>query len=414
MNAITVDRASLVYRRYQHPRDALLEWLLRSERHEKFYALNNVSFQLQQGESLGIVGDNGAGKSTLLRLLAGNLQPVSGTCLVKGNRSALLELGSGLNPEFNGVENARVGLALRGLDNAAIARSLPEVLEFAELGEFAQQPVKNYSSGMVVRLVFAIAAVIKPDVLIVDEALSVGDQYFQKKSLDRMQEILHGGATLVFCSHNLYQLREICQQAIWLEQGKVRMAGDAQEVVDAYQDAVRSRFSREKTSCPIEVKQDKTEITTASPVLCEVTLQGATGSLDDLPRFMTYQRFVVAVSLDVAGFALDDVHVGIVIRRNDDVQCYGISTLHDGVTLETGEADSVGVRFVIESLPLLSGTYCLEVWLIDGSGLHVYDARERCCYFQVQQESQAQGVGMNWIPHRWEVGREVSHAVAPT
>ena len=231
--AISLQQVDLIYRRYPQPRDALLEWLLRSQRHEKFYALRDFSFSLQPGSALGIVGDNGAGKSTLLRLLAGNLAPSSGECVVHGRRSALLELGSGLNPEFSGIENARVGLALRGLGQQEIKQVLPDVLDFAELGDFAQQPVKNYSSGMVVRLVFAIAAVIEPDVLIVDEALSVGDQYFQKKSLDRMQEILAGGATLVFCSHNLYQLREVCQQAIWLEQGQIRMLGEAQQVVDA-------------------------------------------------------------------------------------------------------------------------------------------------------------------------------------
>ncbi|CAA6823338.1 MAG: Teichoic acid export ATP-binding protein TagH (EC, partial [uncultured Thiotrichaceae bacterium] len=377
---IRVHQASLGYRRYAKPQDALLEWVLRKPRHQQFYALKDVNFTLEQGASLGIVGDNGAGKSTLLRMLAGNLQPTEGSCEVHGRRAALLELGSGLQPEFSGLENIRIGLALRGLDAQAIEGCVPKVLAFAELGDFVAQPVKTYSSGMVVRLVFAVASVIEPDVLIVDEALSVGDQYFQKKSLDRMREILAGGATLVFCSHNLYQVRELCQQAVWLEQGQVKMFGDAQMVVDAYQDAVRARHAPEAANVELAVKGSAAK---SGPLLKDVFLSGEQGQAEGLPRFMTYQRFMVRVALDAAGINISDIHVGIVIRRNDDVQCYGISTLHDGVAL-VASRNQAGVSFVIDSLPLLAGEYCLEVWLIDGSGVHVYDARERCCHFRVQ------------------------------
>lgn len=417
MTAIRVANADLSYRRYTRPRDVLLEWLLRSSRHEIFYALQDVSFTLEPGMSLGVVGDNGAGKSTLLRMLAGNLQPTAGVCEVSGLRAALLELGSGLQPELSGLDNIRLGLALRGLSAAAVEDYLPQVLEFAELGGFAEQPVRTYSSGMVVRLVFAVASVVEPEVLIVDEALSVGDQYFQKKSLDRMQEILAGGTTLVFCSHNLYQIREICDQALWLEQGRMRMIGDAQTVVDAYQDAVRARQGRsaELSPAPVSATDKASAATSASPLLLDVRLSGAQGCNGALPRFMTCQRFVAEVRLDSASHPLSDIHVGIVIRRNDDVQCYGISTLHDGVELTAGtNSGGVYVRYVIESLPLLAGEYCLEVWLIDGSGVHVYDARERCCHFRVQQESQAQGVGMSRIPHRWEQGNKVYHASEPS
>lgn len=431
--AVELQQVDLIYRRYAKPRDALLEWLLRQQRHETFYALRNISLGLAQGSSLGVVGDNGAGKSTLLRVLAGNLRPHNGRCVVNGSRSALLELGSGLNPEFSGIENARVGLALRGLSQRAINQVLPEVLDFAELGDFVTQPVKHYSSGMVVRLVFAVAAVLEPDVLIVDEALSVGDQYFQKKSLDRMRAILAGGATLVFCSHNLYQLREICQQAVWLEQGQIRMLGEAQRVVDAYQDAVRARCgSSEVVSSPLVFGSDSGAVAGVSaeademtqnvaqqqsvpgqcavPQLLAVRLLHADEHTDpeqqeggvELPCFPTGQCFTVQVVLDSAGQDATDVHVGVVIRRNDDVQCYGISTLHDGIALQLADHGCAEVRFIIDQLPLLSGKYCLEVWLIDGSGLHVYDARERCCHFRVQQVSQAQGVGMSRLPHRWE------------
>lgn len=398
--AIVLHKAGVCYRRYAKPREALLEWVLRKTRHQAFHALQNISFALEQGSSLGIIGDNGAGKSTLLRLLAGNLLPSSGSCVVQGRRSALLELGTGLHGEYSGLDNARLGLALRGLDQAAIEQQLPKVLAFAELGEFIQQPVKTYSNGMVVRLVFAVAAVVDPEVLIVDEALAVGDQYFQKKSLDHMRASLEQGATLVFCSHNLYQVRELCKQAVWLEQGQVKMLGESQAVVDAYQDSVRARQAPQQITTKNSAEP---KASSSFPVLQDVRLRCAQEQAGLLPLFTTWQRFVVEVSVDRAAYAVADIHIGLVIRRNDEVQCYGISTLHDQVPLQAQADGSIKARFVIEKLPLLSGEYCLEVWLIDSSGLHVYDARERCCPFRVQQSSQAQGIGLSWIPHQWEM-----------
>ena len=399
--AIRLEQAGVAYRQYKHPRDALLEWLLRKPRHTHFHALQDVSLDVRAGDSLGIVGDNGAGKSTFLKMLAGNLPPSTGLCEVRGRRSALLELGSGLQAEFSGEENARMGLALRGLTHGEITQKLPQVLAFAELGEFVHQPVKNYSSGMVVRLVFAIAAVIEPDVLIVDEALSVGDQYFQKKSLDRMREILSGGATLVFCSHNLYQVREMCRQAVWLERGRVRMLGDAQVVVDAYQDDVRGRMkSTPHPNLPPQGGKGQE----GNPQLISVTLNH--------DSFQTHAPFSVTLHASRGDRPLSDIHAGIVIRRNDNIQCYGISTLHDGVAMQPVGDGVIATKFTIDRLPLLSGEYCLEVWLIDSSGVHVYDARERCCHFRVQQAGQQQGIGMVWLPHRWETVEVAEDALA--
>lgn len=395
---IHLQQVGVAYPRYNHPRDALLEWVLRRPRHTLFHALQDVSLSLEAGDALGIIGDNGAGKSTLLKLLAGYLTPTTGTCTVRGRRSALLELGTGIQPELSGIENARMGLALRGLTHEEITLTLPQVIAFAELNEFAHQPVKTYSSGMVVRLAFAIAAVIEPQVLIVDEALAVGDQYFQKKSLDRMRDILRRGATLVFCSHNLYQVREMCRKAVWLEQGKIRLMGDAQTVVDAYQDTLRQRRSVGEALpvCPERCALEGAHAGT--PLLRHVTLNRS--------HFQTHERFTVTVQATRGDRPLSDIHIGIVIRRNDDIQCFGISTLHDGVQVQDQGNGMVSSRLVIERLPLLSGEYCLEVWLIDASGVHVYDSRERCCYFRVQQASQQQGIGVAWLPHHWEAVRE--------
>ena len=395
-NSLVIDlqQVGVSYRRYAKPRDALWEWLSRKPRHELFHALQAIDVQLQAGDSLGIVGDNGAGKSTLLKLLAGNLPPSQGYCSVQGHKGALLELGTGLQPELSGEDNIRLGLAMRGLNQQQIKQVLPEVLAFAELNAFACQAVKTYSSGMVVRLAFAIAVAIEPQVLIVDEALAVGDQYFQKKSLDRMRAILQGGATLVFCSHNLYQIRELCQQTLWLEKGRAKMLGPTQIVVDAYQNAVRAQQAKLLTDSAAH----NTVLPGNHPQLLDVQLNQTT--------LRTHETLVIRVAVSLGNKTLVDVHVGIVIRRNDDIQCYGISTVHDQVQLQPLPANHAETKLVIKPLPLLSGDYCLEVWLIDASGLHVYDSRERCCYFHVQQDSQAQGIGMVWLAHTWQTASE--------
>lgn len=392
MSTVLLDQVSVAYPYYQKPLDLIWEWLGNTKRSTTHYALNNISFELEQGSTLGIVGDNGAGKSTLLRVLAGTLKPTSGTLTIQGKCAALLELGAGFQPNLSGLDNARLGLALRGLSNTDIEKYLPQVIQFAELEHCIEQPIKTYSSGMAMRLGFALATVIAPQVLIVDEALSVGDQHFQRKSLQRIKAIVEGGATLIFCSHNLYQVRELCTQALWLEQGKIRQIGQAQQVVDAYQTACREReASTSFLNTSIQLTSSKTQPFIQSTQLLH----------DSNSNFKTGAPFGVEVLIELNQVPIAEVHLGIVIRRNDDIQCYGMSTLHEGVVL-TGEKQ-VLIRYVIDELPLLAGQYCLELWLIDQTGLHVYDSRERCCHFSVEQYSQNQGIGVCQLPHRWEV-----------
>jgi len=390
MNVLVAENLEVKYRQYAKPSDALLEFVFRKPKHEVFYALQNVSFELQSGQSLGIVGDNGAGKSTLLKALAGNIALTAGHLQCEGRVSAILELGNGFHVDFSGLENARLGLAIAGIFDQ---QTLQQVIEFAELGDFIDKPIKTYSSGMIVRLAFSVAIAVKPDILLVDEALSVGDQYFQKKSMDYMRSLIEQGTTLVFCSHNLYQVKELCQRAIWLEKGQVKQLGDANQVVDAYQDASRSRQTTEIASENKEVDKSKTPAT--SPQLLSVSINQT--------QFATGDRFQVSAKIDPVQYKKQDIYLGIVIRRNDDVQCYGISTLHEKYELQTLPNGYLGIRFVIDQLTLLSGQYCLEVWLIDSSGVHVYDSQERCCHFEVRQRSNQQGIGIAILPHRWEV-----------
>src|SRR5437867_3527963 len=242
--AVRADRVCKTYKLYDSASDRLKELVLRRPRHRGFPALTDVSFELLRGRALGLIGENGAGKSTLLKIVAGTTRPTSGEVERRGVVASILELGMGFHPEFTGRENARMNAALLGLTGLEIRRRLPEIQEFAELGEFFDRPVRTYSSGMALRLAFAVATHADADVLIVDEALAVGDGYFQKKSIDRITEFQKRGGTLLFCSHALYYIALLCDQAIWLKQGAVAAAGPALSVVRAYEEFLQEKERR--------------------------------------------------------------------------------------------------------------------------------------------------------------------------
>ena len=234
---ISVQNVSKLYRLYDSPAGRLKEILLRGRRkyHRDFWALENVSLEVPTGEAVGIIGRNGAGKTTLLQIIAGVLQPTAGEVRVEGRVTALLELGSGFNPEYTGRENILLSGQILGFTEEEMARRMDVIVQFAELEAFVDQPVKTYSTGMLMRLAFASAIHVDPDVLIVDEALSVGDVYFQRKSLDRMEYFRKAGKTVLFVSHDPGLIQRFCTSALWIEGGKVAMTGNAREVVTAYQ-----------------------------------------------------------------------------------------------------------------------------------------------------------------------------------
>ncbi|MGJ8688752.1 MAG: ABC transporter ATP-binding protein [Gammaproteobacteria bacterium] len=241
MHSISVENVSKDFRMYDRPQDRLLELLLRKPRHKNFHVLQDISFSVLEGRSLGIIGDNGAGKSTLMKLLVGTLQPSSGNIAIKGQVAALLELGAGFHPEFTGRRNIYLNAALLGVPDANIAEIEKQIIEFSELGDFIDRPVKTYSSGMYVRLAFSIATMVNPDVLVIDEALSVGDIAFQKKCVERMNEFRKQKKTMIFCSHSMYHVQELCDTAIWLEKGKIREIGESHHVVAMYEDHCNSK-----------------------------------------------------------------------------------------------------------------------------------------------------------------------------
>ena len=234
---IVVENVSKLYRIYDKPSGRLKEILLQGRRkyHRDFWALQDVSLEVPTGEVVGIIGRNGAGKSTLLQIIAGVLQPTTGAVRVEGRTTALLELGSGFNPEYTGRENILMSGQIQGFSEAEMSQRMDVIVQFAELEAFVDQPVKTYSTGMLMRLAFAAAIHVDPDVLIVDEALSVGDVYFQRKSLDRMEFFRKAGKTVLFVSHDPQLIQRFCTRAIWIEQGRVAMAGEMRQVVTAYQ-----------------------------------------------------------------------------------------------------------------------------------------------------------------------------------
>ena len=380
MLAVRASEVSKCYRLYQRPVDRLLEFFLRRPRHRPFWALRDVSFEVMTGETLGIIGDNGAGKSTLLKILAGTLPPTSGEVECHGRVAALLELGAGFHPEFTGRQNIYLNAALLGLEEHEIRAREKEIISFAELEDFIDQPVKTYSSGMYVRLAFAIAVQVDPDILIVDEALSVGDQSFQKKSIDRILEFRDKGKTILFCSHSMYHVTHLCQRALWLDHGRIKMIGEARQVVQAYED-----WSREKLKA-----QKKPEKEVSSPAPYQIRIQG--------PRERQLKVFdSLEVSFSYFGpREAKEFCLGFALIRNDEVTVFASSTQYQKLSAP-GPEGQAKLRF--PRLPLLSGSYRLVIVLADETGNLVLATDS----LKLTVEKAPQLFGISFFEHKWEI-----------
>ncbi len=239
--AIEVEDVSMIFNMASEQLNNLKEYFIKAAHHELFFkefrALNHISFKVKKGEVVGLVGTNGSGKSTMLKLIAGVLDPSEGKITVRGNISPLIELGAGFDPELTAMENIYLNGALLGYTKEFIDDHLQDIIDFAELQDFMEMPLKNYSSGMTARIAFAIATVAEPDILIVDETLSVGDVFFQQKCEDRIQSFIeNGNVTVLFVSHSMDQVERICQRAIWIEKGEQRMDGPVEDVCRAYKE----------------------------------------------------------------------------------------------------------------------------------------------------------------------------------
>jgi ABC-type polysaccharide/polyol phosphate transport system ATPase subunit len=368
--AVRADSISKVYRLYDRPFDRLRELVFRAPRHRPFHALKNVSFEIPSGGALGLIGENGAGKSTLLKIVAGTTHPTSGSIERHGVVASILELGMGFHPEFTGRENARMNAALLGLSGTEIRRRLPGIRDFAELGEFFDRPVRTYSSGMALRLAFAVATHADADVLIVDEALAVGDGYFQKKSVDRITDFQKRGGTLLFCSHALYYVALLCDRAIWLKHGDVAAAGRALSVVRAYESFLQQK---ERDRSPAEKAEAAPAATDGRrPArFTEVLVHDGSG----FARAEFGSGETVAVDL---AFETDDptlaFHLRVGADREDGVQAFAVDTRAESFAPLTGR-HSYRLRLVFPQLPIAQGDFRLYAFLGDETALHLHDLK---------------------------------------
>jgi lipopolysaccharide transport system ATP-binding protein len=342
-------------------------------RAQEFWALRDVSFQVMRGQAFGIVGHNGAGKSTLLKHLSGIIRPTQGTLSVKGRLSALIEVGAGFHPDLTGRENIFLYGTILGMSREEIRRKFDAIVEFSGLEDFIDTPVKRYSSGMFARLGFSVSAHVEPDVLIIDEVLSVGDYLFQRKSLQRMKEILATGATVLFVSHNLRAMTDLCSRGLLLEHGQVALVGTAAEVARAY-------LARETGG---QGDQSQKEVYVSS-----VRMTGAKG--EDL-QFESQQKAVVEVAI-TANKAVEKVAVVLHMLDDDDYEVFNTSTERLGTPpfdLKAGETKHVTVELTMHLVP---GTYHLGIYLHRYDQQKDFDARARAVTFYMTSQSDVRGV----------------------
>ena len=378
---------SKTYKVYARPFDRLVEGLLRRQRHTPFDALRGIDFELPKGEGLGIIGENGAGKSTLLKILAGITAPTSGSFSVEGSVASILELGSAFHGELTGRQNIVLNAAMFGLDRQQVSEHTPSIIEFSELGRFIDQPIKTYSTGMVMRLGFAIAIQVNPAVLIIDEALSVGDGYFQKKCMVHLKSYVENGGTLLICSHAMYYISAFCKRALWLRDGRVEALGPTREVVPRYEAYLDS----------------KTDRAGEGPEIVEATAN-APARIDEA-RLLTGDtyRHNSALELEISWSCDDPVmafHLGVGLNRPDEVEVASFLSHRSDAGPWTGGTHHT-VRLEIPQLPLVKNSFKLYVFLLAEDGLHIYDTRILEDAFSVEYDDYPFGIVA--IPHRWRV-----------
>jgi lipopolysaccharide transport system ATP-binding protein len=401
VRAVNVSKHYDVYRR---PIDRVIEFFTRRSRHDVFPALEGVSFEVEKGETIGIVGQNGAGKSTLLKLLCGVTRSSFGTLETHGTIASILELGTGFHPEFSGRDNAALNAAILGLSASEVRERLPAILEFSELGSFLDRPVKTYSSGMYMRLAFSVAVNVDPDILVIDEALAVGDGHFQKKCIEKIREFQQEGKTILFCSHSLYYISSICSRALWLDQGRAMRYGPSLDVVHEYETFLRERDRERPASSP-----EVSEAGTGTPVrLREIVVCDAAG----LPRDRFARGEDVHLRLRIeSDIPKQPVHVLVGIHREaDDLQAFTVGTHADGLPPLSGRTGyELTVRLL--HLPLLRGEYSIIAYVGDEHAMAVFDRRDVRPAFTMTGDRFE--VGMISVDHRWELQLSSAEVVTP-
>lgn len=394
MSAVAVEVRDLwkSYRLYHERNQYLKAAILRGRRarYEEFWALKGVSLEIPSGMTLGVIGSNGSGKSTFLKCLTGILTPERGEVKVHGRVSALLELGAGFHPELSGRENVFLNGAILGLTRREILKRFDAIVEFAGLEDFIDSPVKNYSSGMYVRLGFAVAAHVEPEILLIDEVLAVGDESFQRKCAERIEEFRREGRTIVFVSHGLNLVEQLCESVAWIDRGELKEIGPAGIVISAYQ-GLSHQAQR--------VQGEQGERWGSGEVLItKVELKDGDGNETALLRTMEAAR----IEIDVESQApIQDFLVGLRIDSLNGHHIWGSNSRRSGKALGllNGRAK---VAVDLPLMPLLEGVYDMTIFVTDQTEMHPYDHWEKRVRFEVRQH-RVFDVGDVHIESRWTV-----------
>lgn len=381
---ISINGLTKVYRLYEKPADRLKELIFRKNYHHEFVALEGITLNVKRGETLGIIGENGAGKSTLLKIIAKTLTPTEGQICIDGRISSLLELGSGFHPEFSGMDNIYFYGSLIGIPPSEMKERRGEIISFAEIGEHINYPLKTYSSGMYVRLAFSVAMAVKPDILVVDEALSVGDLYFQKKSTDKILSIKESGKTIVFCSHSMYYITRLCDRVVWLRNGRIEMEGSAHEVTQAYETYQLKKEAADKRS----ETSEKPAAGKAPLILIKNII------ITPFPAVRCGGDLNMEIEIEASDNAIP-YRVAAVLKRIDEINITGVGTKDYGNL--TGNKK---VNLCFPSLQLKQGTFFFKIHIMDENFVHIYDSKASLP-FNVPKETME--TGFMELPYKWTV-----------
>lgn len=380
------------------PRPLLRLWRQLRGQHDRgpvHHALHDVNLQVRRGEVVGVIGRNGAGKSTLLQIVCGVLQPTTGQRRVHGRVAALLELGAGFNPDLSGRENVRLNGPLLGLSAQQLEARLPEIIEFAGIGDYIDQPVRSYSSGMFVRLAFSMATSVDPDILIIDEALSVGDDAFARKSFERIMKLKDRGATILFCSHSLFQVEQLCSRALWIMDGRVQYDGlPAQAVVEYNAWLARqgqSVAALTVTGQPVQATQRATAAAAIEAVsLRPADAGGAYRSGHDALDIRIRLRSDPGIACPT---------LGLVLYTEDGRTLTSAGTWLDHVVLPRQVDGQIDLTWRLPALPLLKGRYSISLYVMCERAIDLYAAAEHVLAFEVVQDNVQQGIVA--LAHEW-------------